>query len=202
NDVKISFAAEPVKTEDDEKSHSSLFNKVTTEDNSEPEPSTNQSDQQIKLEKDGDDCGEPEPARSPGIILHQNVNDCDSDSSETDVSDKGYWQRPSDSGSGAEDCGPIWTSVSDTGLNHDVGCDTFKTSFGCVDCGKQFRHNKSFTRHLHVHAGEKTVLCQTCGETFSQHIHLKRHSPTKKKSCFVVNIVAKHFTIAQILGNI
>ncbi|MED6292082.1 hypothetical protein CHARACLAT_030106 [Characodon lateralis] len=175
-EVRISFTEETIKTEDDEKYHSSQLNGIKTEDDRETNPPTTTSAEYVKTETDGEDFGGPVPTRSSDTLLLNDNNHVSETNAEDDCC-----QKSADFRSEADDSGYSKTGVSRSSLNFYVCCSTTETSFGCVKCGKQFHHKKSLTRHLHVHAGENPFPCQTCGEAFSQNIALKRHLTIHKE---------------------
>ena len=55
---------------------------------------------------------------------------------------------------------------------------TITHPFSCDVCGKGFKYESKFTRHLRVHAGEKPFQCTICHSKFSQKQHMKVHMRT------------------------
>ncbi|KAH3785077.1 zinc finger protein 91-like [Dreissena polymorpha] len=49
-------------------------------------------------------------------------------------------------------------------------------SFKCKICNKSYTTNDRLKTHMLVHAESKPFQCSTCGNTFTQHTHLLRHS--------------------------
>ena len=56
--------------------------------------------------------------------------------------------------------------------------------FGCVECGKRFKHRHHLQYHERQHSGDKPFVCDICFKTFSQlsnmYTHRKRHGQTLK----------------------
>ncbi|XP_078112507.1 uncharacterized protein LOC144521776 isoform X4 [Sander vitreus] len=85
-DIKFPFTSVPVKSEEDEeKAQSSQLHESQTEENREAE----------RTEADGENCGEPEPARNsdPDSPLQPATHDKTSYSSESETNDRADWEE-------------------------------------------------------------------------------------------------------------
>ncbi|XP_074528621.1 uncharacterized protein LOC141791855 [Halichoeres trimaculatus] len=172
-DTKVLFTSVHVKNEnDDEKPEPSLLHQRLTD--------------HMETAAGGEDCGEPEPARSSEteINLHPEI--------EVKI------EASSDTETGSEDGEHDWkvtrdhlirfksttneraeTEKSHTGpesgtTNHVVSL-TEKRTFSCSECGKRFKRKACLVRHMIVHTKEKPFSCSECGKTFNDQRNLTRH---------------------------
>ncbi|XP_051272909.1 uncharacterized protein LOC127372967 isoform X2 [Dicentrarchus labrax] len=164
-----------------------------TGDNIKAEPPDSSSATEIKAETDGGECGISEPARTvdPDDDPQTHTDETSSDSSETDVSDGG-WQEPlSDSGSETEnsDSDSKNTRASKSGVKSwkheeapvsDVESNDGNNSFSCLECGNVCPLGKESSDETcevqqKGHKGEKPFGCDLCRKDFGHQSKLTRH---------------------------
>ncbi|XP_078112511.1 uncharacterized protein LOC144521778 isoform X2 [Sander vitreus] len=148
-DIKFPFTSVPVKSEEDEeKAQSSQLHESQTEENREAE----------RTEADGEDCGEPEPARNsdPDSPLQPATHDKTSDSSESQTNDLADWGETREPQSGLNSLQNNEVDVS------DVECNTGNTSVISSECAGSFGHKKHLQKHSGVQTGGKPFCCSVC----------------------------------------
>ncbi|XP_061917030.1 zinc finger and SCAN domain-containing protein 2-like [Entelurus aequoreus] len=77
----------------------------------------------------------------------------------------------------------------------DTRHHTNNKHFDCSQCGKSFRHNSYFIRHMRIHTGEKPFSCSVCKKSFSTKqsmtIHMRTHTGEKP---FICSVCKKSFS--------
>ncbi|XP_032377739.1 zinc finger protein 436-like [Etheostoma spectabile] len=152
---------------------SSQLHQSQTEENRE---AASRETQHMKTEADGEDGGEPEPARNSHPRLQQRLQDETGDSSDPETDD-------------SADCKE--TREPQSALNSLKHDSRRKKPFSCFECGKRFGCEGSLTRHMRIHTGEKPFSCSQCGKRFGTrghlYYHMRMHPGEKKYSCSVCN---------------
>ncbi|XP_034732770.1 oocyte zinc finger protein XlCOF6.1-like isoform X5 [Etheostoma cragini] len=165
--TKFPFTPVPVKSEDSKKeAQSSQLHQRQT--------------QHMKTGADGEDCGEPKPARNSHPLLQQETEDQTGDSSDPETDDSADWKETREPQSALNS------------LKQDSRC---KKRFSCSECGKRFCFKSHLKRHMIIHTGEKPFSCSECQRKFGRKSdledHMITHTGQKRFSCSVCN---KYFT--------
>ncbi|KAM8766113.1 uncharacterized protein AB9X84_005107 [Acanthopagrus schlegelii] len=187
-DIKVTFTPVPVKSEEDdeEEPQSSQLHQRQTE--------------QMETEADGEDCGEPEPARTsdPYRYLKPVTDDDDETSrcpetrtedsgSEPETDDSSDWEMQEKDSS----CSVCKKTFSDKFLfvNHMRTHTGEKKRFCCSVCGKGFTRSHHLKQHEVVHTGEKPFSCSVCGKKYTQRsslgVHFRLHTGENPHTCSV-----------------
>ncbi|XP_034556054.1 uncharacterized protein LOC117824630 [Notolabrus celidotus] len=157
--TKFPFTITQVKSEDDEEElqTSQLHDRQS---------------EQMETGADGEDCGEPEPARDSNPERHLEPETGDSSELKTDDND--------------DDC--LETREPKSCLNtKDKRHKTGGKSFSCSECGKTFKRKWHVIQHMRTHTGEKLFSCSVCSKRYNRKEiltkHMLAHSGEKPFSC-------------------
>ncbi|XP_032367375.1 gastrula zinc finger protein XlCGF57.1 [Etheostoma spectabile] len=168
---------------------SSQLHQSQTEEKREAEPPASRDTQHMETEADGEDWGEPEPARNSHPLLQSEAEDQTGDPSvpqiEGSYKDLEETREPQ---SGLK----FWKKEEVPAS--DSTCSTDEKPFSCSECGKRFAAKTTLKRHVRTHTGEKPFSCSECKKSFADsgnlRLHMKIHTGEKPFSC---TICAKRF---------
>ncbi|XP_030265076.1 zinc finger protein OZF-like [Sparus aurata] len=141
------------------------------------------SQEHLKMEADGEDCGELEPAKS---LYPERA---------TSFSHDGQLQKHNRVQTGLRSfscsvCGkkyPRKKSLTDHMRIHSEG-----NGFSCSVCKKTFPWRGNVVTHMRIHTGEKPFSCSICGRGFTTGsnltAHIRVHTREKPFTCSVCNV--------------
>ncbi|XP_041841418.1 gastrula zinc finger protein XlCGF8.2DB-like [Melanotaenia boesemani] len=189
----------PLKSEDDDKelqpwSYSAHLHQTQTEGNTEVEAPTSNPAKWIKSETDGEDCGGPELTSNPDPNSYLQPN------SHRKASDSSEMKHLSHFGPKMEDDDKDWNDNRGhgSGVDSDVECNAAKKSLSCSECGKEFRYQKSFQKHLIHHSGKRFLSCLNSKKHFkvTENVNIQKGVDTEKKTvrCDVCCKIFSHKT--------
>ncbi|XP_041665964.1 zinc finger protein 182-like [Cheilinus undulatus] len=69
----------------------------------------------------------------------------------------------------------VSASKNTDSLHTNKKCDKTEQPFSCPYCGEGFTTGGCFTKHIHVHTGEKPLRCVVCEEIFTKESELLSH---------------------------